>query len=123
MWMLCSSPTLPFASSSTQIQRRPLNSVRKPSRTLPNTATCSLSLMCHFRESGMCEKKGITTGGFQWNTCVNDALKQEERQSQGEKNMQTNEKQEAVSLLKSLETGDPKPLDYIKPSKYIQHNL
>src|SRR5882724_8780402 len=33
---------------------------------------------------------------------VNDALKQEERQSQGEKNMQTNEKQEAVSLLKSL---------------------
>jgi len=54
---------------------------------------------------------------------VNDALKQEERQSQGEKNMQTNEKQEAVSLLKSLETGDPKPLDYIKPSKYIQHNL
>src|SRR6266436_4341745 len=54
---------------------------------------------------------------------VNDALKQEERQSQGEKNMQTNEKQEAVSLLKSLQTGDPKPLDYIKPSKYIQHNL
>ncbi len=54
---------------------------------------------------------------------MNDALKQEPQQSQGEKNMQTNEKQEAVSLLKSLETGNPKPLDYINPNKYIQHNL
>ena len=44
---------------------------------------------------------------------VNDALQQEERQNQGEKNMQTNEKKEAVSLLKSLQTGDPKPLDYM----------
>ena len=37
--------------------------------------------------------------------------------------MQTNEKQEATGLLKSLRTGDPKPLDYINPNKYIQHNL
>ncbi len=54
---------------------------------------------------------------------MNDALKQEPQQSQGEKNMQTNEKQETVSLLKGLETRDPKPLDYINPNKYIQHNL
>ena len=53
---------------------------------------------------------------------MNDALKQEPRQSQGEKNMQTNEKQKAVSLLKSLETGDRKPLVYINPNEYIQHN-
>jgi predicted SnoaL-like aldol condensation-catalyzing enzyme len=26
-------------------------------------------------------------------------------------------------LLKSIETGDPKPLGYINPDKYIQHNL
>jgi len=44
---------------------------------------------------------------------MNDALKPEPQKSQGEKNMQTNEKKEAVSLLKSLQTGDPKPLDYM----------
>ncbi len=32
-------------------------------------------------------------------------------------------KQQVVDLLKSLETGDPKPLAYINPTKYIQHNL
>jgi predicted SnoaL-like aldol condensation-catalyzing enzyme len=32
-------------------------------------------------------------------------------------------KQQVVDLLKSLETGDPKPLEYINPNKYIQHNL
>ena len=54
---------------------------------------------------------------------MNDALKQQPQKSQGESDMQTNEKQEAVSLLKSLQTGDLKPLDYINPNKYIQHNL
>lgn len=29
----------------------------------------------------------------------------------------------AVALLNSLETGDPKPVGYINPDKYIQHNL
>ncbi|MGV3278124.1 hypothetical protein ACFX5K_00575 [Rickettsiales bacterium LUAb2] len=28
-----------------------------------------------------------------------------------------------VELLKSIETGDPKPVAYINPNKYIQHNL
>lgn len=32
-------------------------------------------------------------------------------------------KQEVVELLKSFETGDPKPLTYIDPDRYIQHNL
>ena len=32
-------------------------------------------------------------------------------------------KQQVVNLLKSLETGDPRPLGYINPNKYIQHNL
>ena len=32
-------------------------------------------------------------------------------------------KQQVVELLKSIETGDPKPLGYINPNKYIQHNL
>ena len=32
-------------------------------------------------------------------------------------------KQQVVELLKSIETGDRKPLAYIHPDKYIQHNL
>jgi len=32
-------------------------------------------------------------------------------------------KQQVVDLLKSLETGDSKPVGYINPNKYIQHNL
>lgn len=32
-------------------------------------------------------------------------------------------KQKAVALLESLETGDQTPVSYINPNKYIQHNL
>jgi len=34
-----------------------------------------------------------------------------------------NNKQKVVELLKSIETGDSKPVSYINPNKYIQHNL
>ena len=37
--------------------------------------------------------------------------------------MSTNDKQRVVDLLKSIETGDSKPVAYINPNKYIQHNL
>ncbi len=32
-------------------------------------------------------------------------------------------KEKAVALLKSIETGDRKPVGYINPQEYIQHNL
>ncbi len=32
-------------------------------------------------------------------------------------------KQQVVALLKSIETGDSRPIAYINPDKYIQHNL
>jgi predicted SnoaL-like aldol condensation-catalyzing enzyme len=35
----------------------------------------------------------------------------------------TNYKQQAVELLKSIETGDTKPFSYINPNRYVQHNL
>ena len=35
----------------------------------------------------------------------------------------TDDKQRVTALLKSIETGDSKPLAYISPNKYIQHNL
>ncbi len=37
--------------------------------------------------------------------------------------MITHYKQQVVDLLKSIETGAPKPVGYINPNKYIQHNL
>lgn len=44
---------------------------------------------------------------------------------QAEKNSPTelSNGDKAVALLNSLETGDPKPVGYINPDKYIQHNL
>jgi hypothetical protein len=33
------------------------------------------------------------------------------------------EKQQVFDLLKSIETGNPTPIGYINPNKYIQHNL
>lgn len=33
------------------------------------------------------------------------------------------QKEKAVALLKSIETGDATPVTYINPDKYIQHNL
>jgi len=37
--------------------------------------------------------------------------------------MPSSRKQQVVELLKSIETGDAKPVAYINPDKYIQHNL
>ncbi|MGH1460543.1 MAG: nuclear transport factor 2 family protein [Neptuniibacter sp.] len=34
-----------------------------------------------------------------------------------------NQKQQVTDLLKSIETGNPEPVSYINPNKYIQHNL
>lgn len=40
-----------------------------------------------------------------------------------EAKMDLSNKQKAVALLTSIETGDPTPASYINPNKYIQHNL
>ncbi len=40
-----------------------------------------------------------------------------------ETTMELSNKEKAVALLTSLETGDQKPVSYINPNKYIQHNL
>jgi predicted SnoaL-like aldol condensation-catalyzing enzyme len=37
--------------------------------------------------------------------------------------MSSNQKEQVGALLKSIETGDAKPVAYINPNKYIQHNL
>jgi len=35
----------------------------------------------------------------------------------------TSQKRQVLDLLRSIETGDPGPIAYIHPQKYIQHNL
>lgn len=37
--------------------------------------------------------------------------------------VQPSPKEKVVALLKSIENGDPEPVGYINPDKYIQHNL
>lgn len=37
--------------------------------------------------------------------------------------MDISNKEKTVALLHSIETGDPEPVGYINPNKYIQHNL
>lgn len=46
-------------------------------------------------------------------------------QSKNETGVKTDltNKEKAVALLTSIETGDPTPIGYINPDKYIQHNL
>lgn len=49
-------------------------------------------------------------------SCTNQQMKQEEK-------VMLSNKEKAVALLESIETGDPAPAGYINPNKYIQHNL
>jgi hypothetical protein len=35
----------------------------------------------------------------------------------------THRRKQVIELLRSFETGDPEPLSYINPDRYIQHNL
>ena len=42
---------------------------------------------------------------------------------QQEETMSISNTQRVVDLLKSIETGDPEPIAYINPEKYVQHNL
>lgn len=40
-----------------------------------------------------------------------------------EKTMEVSNKEKAIAVLESLETGAKEPITYINPEKYIQHNL
>ena len=44
-------------------------------------------------------------------------------QPSNEMPIMSNHKQQVVELLKSIETGASKPIAYINPNKYVQHNL
>ena len=44
-------------------------------------------------------------------------------QSKSTMNMEVSNKDKAIAVLESLETGAQEPIAYINPNKYIQHNL
>lgn len=48
--------------------------------------------------------------------------KEDNNEVQKENDMNLTNKQKAVALLKSIETGAIEPVGYINPNKYIQHN-
>lgn len=65
----------------------------------------------------------LTLGTVVLSTLVLAACSASSATSPQEKIMSANHKQQVVDLLKSIETGDAKPVAYINPDKYIQHNL
>ncbi len=52
-----------------------------------------------------------------------DAQQSSNNESSKEQTMEISNKQKTIALLESLSTGDPTPISYINPDKYIQHNL
>ena len=55
-------------------------------------------------------------------SCKKDTKKQEITELQKQEIMEPTNKEKAIALLESLETGDQTPVGYINPTKYIQHN-
>lgn len=56
-------------------------------------------------------------------TACKTEQKKEEQTIKKQETMELSNKEKAVALLRSLETGDQTPVSYINPEKYIQHNL
>ncbi len=55
--------------------------------------------------------------------CSCTANKKSISTSKEQTTMELTNKQKAVAVIESLESGDPTPISYINPNKYIQHNL
>ena len=47
----------------------------------------------------------------------------QDNKTKKEKHMELTNKQKAIAVLKSIETGNQEPIGYINANKYIQHNL
>lgn len=56
-------------------------------------------------------------------TACNNKTKKIETTEKTEQKMEISNKDKAVALIESLETGANEPVGYINPNKYIQHNL
>lgn len=66
--------------------------------------------------------EGIRTGVIA-SAALALALSASSAQPVNEESAMPTPRQQVVDLLKSIETGDGKPVAYINPGKYIQHNL
>lgn len=71
----------------------------------------------NFRLSRFFSLAGLSGAAFALAACVSTTSAKQEKQ------MSSTQKQQVVELLKSIETGNTKPVGYINSNKYIQHNL
>ncbi len=55
--------------------------------------------------------------------CKSETKEQVEETKKEETKMEVTNKEKAIAVLESLETGAHEPIAYINPNKYIQHNL
>lgn len=55
--------------------------------------------------------------------CKTQKKEEKNLEPQKEEQMEVSNKEKAVAVLSSLETGDQSAIGYINPEKYIQHNL
>ena len=56
-------------------------------------------------------------------SCNSDKQKKVEPINEKKSEMTVSNKEKAIAVLASLETGDQNAINYINPNKYIQHNL
>ncbi len=70
---------------------------------------------------------GFLLLAFVFSSCTNqgasEANDNENSSSKQSETMELSNKEKAVALLSSFNTGDQTPVSYINPEKYIQHNL
>jgi hypothetical protein len=55
--------------------------------------------------------------------CASAQNKSNKLKNKKSKKMEISNKQKAVAVIRSLETGEKEPVNFINPNKYIQHNL
>ena len=60
----------------------------------------------------------VVAAGFTLSACLSTSAQQPNTETK-----MSQQKQQVKDLLKSIETGDPKPAAVINPKKYVQHNL
>ena len=58
-----------------------------------------------------------------WSCSANKNSQSQSESTQNTEKMELSNKEKAIAVIESLETGAQEPVGYINPTKYIQHNL
>lgn len=77
----------------------------------------------NFRFSQLVSIAAVTAAAITLGACSSGSDPVEQQSGMTAVQKSELQKQQVTELLKSIETGDTKPLSYINPNKYIQHNV